>query len=142
MAAMWNKKRDPSQDDSLHGKFTLYLTVAAQRQKRDYLLQAANYQAMICPLVDMDELPVGQMELDDILDSQMLIRIQNEALLQSLLDLSERDRYVLLNRALERKDFRELSKELGLSYQGVASIYYRTIQRVRRKLEGKKDGFR
>lgn len=50
--------------------------------------------------------------------------------------MGERERYVLLNRALEEKSFEMLSLELGLTYKGVSAIYYRAIQKIKNRMKG------
>ena len=55
-----------------------------------------------------------------------------------LLDtLPERERTILLSRAMENRSFAELADKYHMGYKGVAAIYYRTIQRIRKELEEK-----
>lgn len=41
---------------------------------------------------------------------------------------------------LDEKGFEELAKELHLGYKGVAAIYYRTVRKIKNKME-EKNGF-
>ncbi|MFQ8836553.1 MAG: sigma factor-like helix-turn-helix DNA-binding protein [Oscillospiraceae bacterium] len=52
--------------------------------------------------------------------------------------LQERDRMIFLSRALEERSFAELADEFHIGYKGVAAIYYRTIQRIKKELEERK----
>lgn len=68
----------------------------------------------------------------------LMMKLENQELLLALQMLGERERYVLLNRALEEKSFEMLSMELGLTYKGVSAIYYRAVQKVRNRMRGGK----
>ena len=50
-------------------------------------------------------------------------------------NLTERDRYVLFARALAERSFEELAAELGLSYKGIAAVYSRAIQKLKKEME-------
>lgn len=69
-------------------------------------------------------------------DIPLYMRLQNEKLLFALSQLTERERYVYFSRTLDERDFEELGAELGLSYKGVAAIYYRAIQKIKKKMKG------
>ena len=62
--------------------------------------------------------------------------IENGALLEALQKLNERERQVFLARILEEEDFETLGVRFGLSYKGAAALYYRTIQKIRKSIEG------
>ena len=62
--------------------------------------------------------------------------IENGALLEALQKLNERERQIFLARTLEEEDFETLGAKFGLSYKGVAALYYRTIQKIRKSIEG------
>ena len=62
--------------------------------------------------------------------------IENGALLEALQKLNERERQIFLDRTLEEEDFETLGAKFGLSYKGVAALYYRTIQKIRKSIEG------
>ena len=64
-----------------------------------------------------------------------------EALLMAMKAISEKERYVLLTRVIDGKDFGAIAVELGISYKGAASIYYRTIEKLRRMLGGEQNEF-
>lgn len=72
-----------------------------------------------------------------VMDSLPLMdAIENGALLEALQKLNERERQVFLARTLEEADFETLGAKLGLSYKGVAALYYRTIQKIKKSIEG------
>jgi DNA-directed RNA polymerase specialized sigma24 family protein len=57
-------------------------------------------------------------------------------LLEALQKLNERERQIFLARTLEEEDFETLGLKFGLSYKGAAALYYRTIQKIRKCIEG------
>ena len=66
---------------------------------------------------------------------------RRDVLYRALKQITDRERYVLFAHVLEEKDFGQIGKELGLSYKGAASVYYRAIARMRRQIGGDPDGF-
>ncbi len=133
---MWNKNLGQIPDEIQQNRFTAYVTIAVQRRKKDYMSQLKKYRDTMCTLEEADLQETAQTEDMAGEGLPVLMRLQNESLLQALLTLGEREKYVVLNCALEKKTFAELSLELGLSYKGVAAIYYRAIQKVRKRMGG------
>lgn len=133
---VWHRNAGQDPDEILQNRFTAYLLSAVQRRRTAYI----DAKVRECLISSLDEKICEDRKFDldrEALKSFPLFMIlQNEKLFQSLSDLSERERYVLFNRALDEKTFDELGWELGLSYKGVAAIYYRTIQKVKKKMKG------
>lgn len=75
-------------------------------------------------------------EVDMLAGLPPLAQMENQRLLHALLDLTERERYIFLAHVLDERSFSELSAELGLGYKGVAAVYYRTVQKIQRKMRG------
>lgn len=61
--------------------------------------------------------------------------IEADALSAALRAISDRECHILLARVIDEKSFEVIATELGLSYKGAASIYYRTIAKLRKILE-------
>ncbi len=133
---MWNRNLGQTEDEILQNKFTKYVSCAVQRRMRDYCGSLSTYHKMICTLEEADMDRTVQLERRTIESLPILMRIENEYLLESVLALNEREQYILLNCALKEKNLTELSQELGLSYKGVAAVYYRAIQKVRKRMGG------
>lgn len=133
---VWHRNEGQSEDDILQNKFTAYLLSSVKRRKALYIdmalrdLQAT--EMIECAEVE-DTLAY---DVDYFMDAPVYMKIQNEKLYQALFELSERERYVFFNRVLEEKSMDELATELGLSYKGVAAVYYRAVQRIRKKMRG------
>ena len=121
--AMWQRNNGQAEDD-LQFRFTAYLVSAVKRRRKDYLIQFYKRSSIESTVeVVLDRLP-----LMDV--------IENGALLEALQKLNERERQIFLARTLEEEDFETLGAKFGLSYKGVAALYYRTIQKIRKSIEG------
>lgn len=135
---VWHRNEGQDNDDVLQNKFTAYLLSAVKRRRALYIDTALRNQKlteMIEPAVTDDT--VG-FESEFSPDAPLYMIIQNEKLYQALFELSERERYVFFNRVLEEKSLDELAAELGLSYKGAAAVYYRAVERIRKKMRGGK----
>lgn len=133
---MWIKNKGQTEDEILQNRFTAYLMTAIQRRRKDYVQQMLKNMeiAGLLDTIQTDE--TFNLEKEVISDFPLMMQLENEELLQGLQQLGERERYVLLNRALEEKSFEMLSLELGLTYKGVSAIYYRAIQKIKNRMKG------
>ena len=133
---LWKRNEGHEPDEILQNKFTAYLLSAVQRRKAlyiDSLMKAQQISSLIEETAMDSTLDLEQEALQGI---PLYMRIQNEKLFWSLSTLTERERYVFFNRALDERSLDELAAELGLSYKGVAAIYYRAIQKSKKKMKG------
>ena len=125
---VWHRNEGKDPDEILQNRFTAYLLSAVHRRKAEYIdkivkeQQIASLNENIVMDADFD------LEREALQSIPLFMRLQNEKLYRSLSELSERERYVFFNRALDEMSLDELALELGLSYKGVAAIYYRAIQ--------------
>lgn len=132
---MWIRNGGKSDNDILQNKFTAYLTVATHRTKMEYMEQLIMDIKCVETLeaINKGECVVEDQEISNL---PIMMQIENQMLLEALQQLGDRERYVFLNRALGEKSFERLSIELGLTYKGVAAIYYRAIQKIKQKMRG------
>ena len=86
-------------------------------------------------------MPECGIEQDMLLGLPVLMQLEDSALLCALKELSERERYIFLARALDGKGFEVLAEETGMGYKGVSAVYYRTVQKIKRKIEVMKNEF-
>lgn len=63
------------------------------------------------------------------------IEFQNDKLKNAIELLNDRERFVLFSRTLVERSFDEIAQDLNLSYKGVAAIYYRAIQKIKKNME-------
>ena len=135
---VWHRNEGQNEDDVLQNKFTAYLLSAVKRRRALYIETAMRDMKITEAIEDTAVDDIIDFDMDYYMDVPVYMKIQNEKLYQALFELSERERYVLFNRVLDEKSLDELAVELGLSYKGVAAVYYRTIQRIKKKMKGGK----
>lgn len=132
---MWQKNDGHNEADKLQNRFTAYISVAIQRRRNAYIMQSVRQQQ----LETLTENPVSGSEydiLDDILgELPLLMQLENDKLLYALKELDERERQIFLARVLDDKSFEELAGVIGLSYKGVAAIYYRALRKIRNRMK-------
>ena len=135
---MWQKNEGHTEADILQNQFTAYISVAIQRRRTMYILQAIHEQEVEVLIDD----PVSGSSYDifeDIISElPLLMQFENDRLIYALKKLSERERHIFLARVLDEKSFEELANTYGLGYQGVAAVYYRAIRKIRKWM--KEDG--
>lgn len=131
---MWQRNSKQAEDD-LQFRFTAYLVSAVKRRRKDYMIQLCKRSSAECAVEEVYEAEPSSEER--VMDNLPLMdAIESGALWEALQQLNEREREVFLARALEETDFEVLGKRLGLSYKGAAAIYYRTIQKIKKSIEG------
>ena len=132
----WQRNEGREQDEVLQNKFTAYLLSAVQRRKALYIDTLVKSQQISHLIEETAMDSTFELEQEALQGISLYMRIQNEKLFWSLSHLTERERYVFFNRALDERSLDELAAELGLSYKGVAAIYYRAIQKIKKKMKG------
>lgn len=133
---MWIKNKGQAEDEILQNRFTAYIMTAIQRRRKDYVQQMLKNIEIAGLLDEIHADEAFNLEGEALTDLPLMMKIENEELLQGLQQLGERERYVLLNRAVEAKSFEMLSLELGLTYKGVCAIYYRAVQKIKNRMKG------
>ena len=122
-------------EDDLQFRFTAYLVSAVKRRRKDYLIQLYKRSSIESTVEVVYESEPSSEEV--VLDKLPLMDvIENGALLEALQKLNERERQIFLARTLEEEDFETLGVKFELSYKGAAALYYRTIQKIRKSIEG------
>ena len=120
---MWQRNNGKSETEIIQNQFTAYLTTAVQRRRH------------------FPFMPECSIERDMFLGLPVLMQLEDSALLLALKELSERERYIFFARILDGKSFETLAEEMGLGYKGVSAVYYRTVQKMKRKIEVMKNEF-
>lgn len=127
---MWQKNSGQTASEEIQNRFTGYLLSAVRRKKAEYFRKL--YLQQEHEISETELLyPLAASELNEWEAFPVLQRLDNAALWRALNSLSDRELYVLLERAVEEKGFDELASELQMGYKGVAAIYYRTIAKVK-----------
>lgn len=138
---MWLNNNGQTEAEILQNRFTAYLSMAIRHRRNDYIQQAlrkqqAEYLAENL-LFDL-EYSMEQKLLNEL---PLMIRLENDALLQALREINERERHIFLARVLDDKGFGELADEFGLSYKGAAAIYYRAVRKIKNRMGEMEDDF-
>lgn len=132
---MWQKNNGKSETEILQNQFTAYLATAVQRRRNDYIQQMNRRQQTESLTDGFPFMPECSIEQDMLLGLPVLMQIEDSVLFQALKELSERERYIFLERTLAGKSFEMLAQETGLGYKGVSAVYYRTVQKIKKKTE-------
>ena len=138
---MWQKSNGKRETEIVQNRFTAYLATAVKRRRNDYLQQQDRHQQIESLTEDYPFLLEYSIEQDMLLGLPVLMQLEDSALLCALKELSERERYIFLARALDGKGFEVLAEETGMGYKGVSAVYYRTVQKIKRKIEVMKNEF-
>lgn len=131
---MQYKNDGKSEEHYIQNRFTAYLQVSLRRKRIEVL--AKRYGLIRHETAsETNEIFSYVQQNEDQLIHDMDVQIKCQQILQALQNMKARERYIFLARVIEERPFTELARELGLSYKGVAAIYYRTLQRLRKEME-------
>lgn len=131
---MQYKNDGKSEEHYIQNRFTAYLQVSLRRKRIEVL--AKRYDLMRHEIAsETNEIFSYVQQNEDQLIHDMDVQIKCQQILQALQNMKARERYIFLARVIEERPFAELARELGLGYKGVAAIYYRTLQRLRKEME-------
>lgn len=125
---MFKRNSGSNEHDILQNQFTSYLSFAVSHARIDFI-RAKTARLKREQVTDRSELIFAEESFD------IEAFLENEILMQAMREIREKERYVFLARALEEKRFKEIARELGMSEKGAAAIYYRTVKKLRDKLE-------
>lgn len=137
---MWLKNDGTGEANILQNQFTAYLVTALRRKKVDYLKRRSKLEQYELS-VDFQEDWIGvssDLESEIMMHLPIHMQMENAALGRALEQITERDRYIFFARILDERSFEELAEELGMRYKGVAAVYYRVIQKIKKQMRGDK----
>lgn len=133
---MWKNHDDQIKDEILKNCFTAYIASAVQHRRIDYIKQLERRQEINGHMEKIYYPESFDLEGAALKDLPFTMKMENEALMQVFLQLEERERYVLLKRIIDETSLDDLANELGLSYKGVAAVYYRAVKKIRKRMRG------
>ncbi|MBD5512697.1 MAG: sigma-70 family RNA polymerase sigma factor [Lachnospiraceae bacterium] len=138
---MWKRNEGKSEMDILQNRFTRYLVTAVRRQRLLYIKNRNTRISQELPF-EMQENQLLLMTEPDMLEMLPLMqKLENQGLRSAISGMKERERYIFLERVLSDKSIAELSIELGMEYKSVATVYYRTVEKIRKHMkEAEKNG--
>lgn len=133
---VWNRNEGQNENEIIQNKFTAYLLRAVKRRRALYIEQAVHEAEAIEKAGEAFVEKPFDLEDEAFKDAPVYMKLQNEKLYEALLQLSEREQYVFFNRVLDEKTFDQLAVEMGLSYKCVSTVYYRAVQRIKKRMRG------
>lgn len=127
------KNNGQGEDNILQNQFTAYLVTAIRWRKNAYLKKRIRIEQYEFSS-DFDNNFAQALKTPEETASLEQLALDSMMLTQALGQISDRERYIFFARTLERRSFHDLALELGLGYKGVATIYYRTLQKLKKEL--------
>lgn len=121
------EKNDGKGVNAIQNKFTAMLKTALHNRRIDYVIKRNRIASHEFSLTDHTEI-IGE-EYDFV-----QAMIDYEAVKNSLKVLTERERKIIILRILEDKDYSEIGKQMGLSYKGTATAFYKALKKLREAL--------
>ena len=126
--ANWND--GTSKDDICQNQFTAYVVLAVKRKRQAYIKKKIRDKEK--QTKTEKELSKLGIEGDDV---WIGLEIQNEELVDAMQQLKPKEHVIVVGYVLKRKSFREIAQEMKLTERTVASLYYRSIKKLRTKME-------
>jgi len=130
----WNDGKDEA--NMVQNRFTKYLMVSVHRKKSAVLQDRRKIRNMEDSTDDWEALPGIAVEEDYAQQVSSPLDFESTALTRALAQLKERERYIFFAHILDEKGFSDLAAELGMGYKGVAAVYYRAIEKIKREMRG------
>ncbi len=124
-----------NEEHIVQNRFTAYLLVALRRRRVDFLRHRYGHQQHEQSVEAINTAYASIYDMEDAICQTLDLQTEYAALMRLLDTLQERERTILLSRAMENCSFAELADKYHMGYKGVATIYYRTIQRIKKELK-------
>lgn len=129
-----NKMIESAQDRELYARFAEYLLVSFQHfMQRCGEKERKKVETCLLEDIAGEELPDKSEDIFSQLPFEM--QWENEDLRRAVQCLSERERYVVLARAVTGCTFSEIADKIHVGYKGAAAIYYRSLEKIRKEVE-------
>ena len=127
---MASRNDGTSKEDICQNQFTAYVVLAVKRKRQAYIKKKIRDKEK--QTKTEKELSKLGIEGDDV---WIGLEIQNEELVDAMQQLKPKEHVIVVEYVLKRKSFREIAQEMRLTERTVASLYYRSIKKLRTKME-------
>ena len=127
---MVKRNSGTSKEDICQNQFTAYVVLAVKRKRQAYIKKKIRDKEK--QTKTEKELSKLGIEGDDV---WIGLEIQNEELVDAMQQLKPKEHVIVVGYVLKRKSFREIAQEMKLTERTVASLYYRSIKKLRTKME-------
>ena len=126
---MASRNDGTSKEDICQNQFTAYVVLAVKRKRQAYIKKKIRDKEK--QTKTEKELSKLGIEGDDV---WIGLEIQNEELVDAMQQLKPKEYVIVVEYVLKRKSFREIAQEMKLTERTVASLYYRSIKKLRTKM--------
>ena len=130
---MVKRNSGTSKEDICQNQFTAYVVLAVKRKRQAYIKKKIRDKENQAKREE-EQSNFGAEE-NTVWDR---LEIQNEELVIVMQQLKPKEYFIVVGYVLRRKTFKELAQETKLTERTVASIYYRSIKKLRTKMENVK----
>ncbi|MBQ8848988.1 MAG: sigma-70 family RNA polymerase sigma factor [Clostridia bacterium] len=127
---MYKRNNGSTEQEKYQNKFTAFITASIRNERKAYLRTIYRSKTNIC---DMEEEHFAM--IPDKTNFVLEITV-SDTLEKALASLTDRERYVLISRVIQEKSFEDIADSLGMKYNGVATLYHRTVVKLRKKIGG------
>lgn len=118
------KRNDGKGDNILQNRFTAFLKASMRNRKIDYIRNKSKTEGRETHLESYQGYHYDDYDFIDAL-------AEYEALKSALSMLSVREREILTAHLIYNEDFSQIGRRYGLTYKGAASVFYRTVKKLR-----------
>lgn len=120
--------------DAVQNRFTAYLNTALKNNSAK-CLRSKRLQEERETLFDPLQEP-AILAVDDFTANLPIIhQFENQTLVEQLISAPQQTRDILILKVVYQYTFSQIADMLGLHYKNVSAIYYRFINRLKKKLE-------
>ena len=113
---MVKRNSGTSKEDICQNQFTAYVVLAVKRKRQAYIKKFGAEENTVWDRLE----------------------VQNEELVAAVQQLKPKARFIVTGYVLKGKTFKELAQETKLTERAAASTYYRSIEKLRIKMEKEK----
>lgn len=122
-----SKRNDGQGVNAVQNRFTAMLKTSLHNHKVDYIEGKNKKLSREVPLEDY---------VYRLYDEDDFVRtiIDYDTVRSALKTLTDRERKIIVLHIIEDKDFAEVGKQVGLTYKGTATAFYRAMAKLRETL--------
>ena len=126
---MYKKNEGISENDKLQNRFSSYVSTSIHRERILYIKRKVRRLEFE---VVLDEIHLGIADSTNFSDPFC----ENDSLTYALQKLSAKERHIFLTHVLDEKSFVQIADEMGMKWKSVATVYYRTVTKLKEILKG------
>ena len=131
---VFKNNKGSEKDEIIQNTFSAYLLASVNRTRKLYLSRKEELERREMSISQSSEIIDKEAEEKMKNAIPLYMQLENDRLVEVLFELSEREKYIFLQHTLGEKSFEMLAQEFELSYKGVAAVYYRTMQKIRKAM--------